>query len=65
MRKRVVDQNLHERRDVNNIHTGDKEKQDATAVNTEIWKINNVSAGKSVKKKQIIRGKNTFVNCGH
>ena len=56
MRKRVVfDQNLHKRRDVNKIHTGDVVKQNTTAVNTVIWKINNVSAGKSVKKKQIIR----------
>ena len=58
VRKRVaVDQNLHKRRDVNKIHTGDQMKQETTAVNTVIWKINNVAAGKSVKKKQIIRRK--------
>ena len=56
VRKRV-DQNLHKRRDVNKIHTGDQVKQETTAVNTVIWKINNVAAGKSVKKKQIIRRK--------
>ena len=58
VRKRVVvDQNLHKRRDVNKINTGDEVKQDTTAVHTVIWKINNVSAGKSVKKKQICRRK--------
>ena len=57
VRKRVVDQNLHKRRDVNKINTGDEVKQDTTAVHTVIWKINNVSAGKSVKKKQISRRK--------
>ena len=57
VRKRVVDQNLHKRRDVNKIKTGDEVKQETTAVNTVIWKINNVSAGKSVKKKQITRRK--------
>ena len=58
VRKRVVvDQNLHKRRDVNKINTGDEVKQETTAVHTVIWKINNVSAGKSVKKKQISRRK--------
>ena len=57
VRKRVVDQNLHKRRDVNKTHTGDVVKQNTTAVHTVIWKINNVSAGKSVKKKQISRRK--------
>ena len=58
VRKRVfVDQNLHKRREVNKINTGDEVKQETTAVNTVIWKINNVSAGKSVKKKQITRRK--------
>ena len=57
VRKRVVDQNLHKRRDVNKINLGDEVKQETTAVNTVIWKIN-VSAGKSsVKKKQITRRK--------
>ena len=57
-RKRVVvDQNLHKRRDVNKINTCDEVKQETTAVHTVIWKINNVSAGKSVKKKQISRRK--------
>ena len=56
MRKRVVDQNLHKGRDVNKINTGDEVKQETTAVHTVIWKIN-VSAGKSVKKKQITRRK--------
>ena len=55
VRKRVVDQNLHKRRDVNKINTEDEVKQETTAVNTVIWKINNMSAGKSVKKKQITR----------
>ena len=58
VRKCVVDQNLHKRRDVNKTHTGDVVKQNTTAVHTVIWKINNVSAGKSVKKKQITRRKN-------
>ena len=59
VRKRVVDQNLHKRRDVNKTHTGETDvvKQNTTAVHTVIWKINNVSAGKSVKKKQISRRK--------
>ena len=58
VRKRVVvDQNLYKRRDVNKINTGDEVKQETTAVHTVIWKINNVSAGKSVKKKQISRRK--------
>ena len=58
VRKRVVvDQNLHKRRAVNKINTGDEVKQETTAVHTVIWKINNVSAGKSVKKKQISRRK--------
>ena len=57
VRKRVVDQNLHKRRDVNMINTEDEVKQETTAVHTVIWKINNVSAGKSVKKKQISRRK--------
>ena len=57
VRKRVVDQNLHKRRDVNKINTGDEVKQETTAVHTVIWKINNVSSGKSVKKKQISRRK--------
>ena len=56
VRKRVVDQNLHNGRDVNKINTGDEVKQETTAVYTVIWKIN-VSAGKSVKKKQITRRK--------
>ena len=58
VRKCVVDQNLHKRRDVNKTHTGDVVKQNTTAVHTVIWKMNNVSAGKSVKKKQITRRKN-------
>ena len=58
VRKRVVvDQNLHKRRDVNKINTGDEVKQETTAVHTVIWKISNMSAGKSVKKKQISRRK--------
>ena len=57
VRKRVVDHNLHKRRDVNKINTCDEVKQETTAVHTVIWKINNVSAGKSVKKKQISRRK--------
>ena len=57
VRKRVVDQNLHKRRDVNKINTCDEVKQETTAVHTVIWKINNVPAGKSVKKKQISRRK--------
>ena len=57
VRKRVVDHNLHKRRDVNKTHTGDVVKQNTTAVHTVIWKINNVSVGKSVKKKQISRKK--------
>ena len=59
VRKRVVDQNLHKRRDVNKTHTGETDvvKQNTTAVHTVIWKINNVSAGKSVKKKQISKRK--------
>ena len=59
VRKRVVvvDQNLHKRREVNKINTGDEVKQETTAVHTVIWKINNVSAGKSVKMKQISRRK--------
>ena len=57
VRKRVVDQNLHKGRDVNKINTGDEVKQDTTAVHTVMWKISNVSVGKSVKKKQITRRK--------
>ena len=57
VRKRVVDQNLHKRRDGNKINTCDEVKQETTAVHTVIWKINNVPAGKSVKKKQISRRK--------
>ena len=56
VRKRVVDQNLHKGRVVNKINTGDEVKQETAAVHTVIWKIN-VSAGKSVKKKQITRRK--------
>ena len=41
---------------MNKINTGDEVKQETTAVHTVIWKIN-VSAGKSVKKKQITRRK--------